>query len=87
MSVPDITLNKGMILLTQSASGLGIVMDNSPFVNAAVAKINDLEENYKVEDLILFDPTNATKFIYDDTNYYLVETDKIVYKENFIPPP
>ena len=84
---PDIVLNKNQVLLTQTTSGLGIVMDNSPFLNGTVALVNDLSGLCTAGDLVLFDPTNATKFIFEGDVYYLTTEDKIFYKENYIPPP
>lgn len=84
---PDIILNKGQILLTQTTSGLGIVMNNSPFINGTVELVNDLSDTWEVGDLVLFDPLEANKFSFDGDIFYLITEDKIFYKENYIPPP
>lgn len=87
MATPDITLNNNEILLTQVESGLGIYQDNNPFINGNVEMINDLEDIWRINDLVLFDPTYAIRFVFDNITYYLISTNKIQYKENYIPPP
>lgn len=85
MAAPDLTLNKGQILLIQSSTSLGIEVDNSPFLNGVVSLINDLSDLYIVGDLVLFDPTNATKFKYSSEDYFLITENKVFYKENIAP--
>lgn len=85
MAVPPLILKKGEILVYQGSSPLNIELQNSPFLNGAVALVSDLTDEYSVEDNVLFDPTNATKFKYDSVNYYLIKESDIKYKE--IPPP
>jgi hypothetical protein len=82
---PDITLNKGQILLTQSTSGLGVVMVNNSFLNGTVALINELSDVWAVGDLVLFNSKDATLFLFEEVTYYLITEDKCFYKENGAP--
>jgi hypothetical protein len=82
---PDITLNKGQILLTQSTSGLGIVMSNNSFLNGTVELVNELSDIWAVGDLVLFNPNDATLFDFEENTYYLTTEDKCFYKENGAP--
>jgi len=84
-SVPDITLNKGQALLTQTDSVLGITMDNNALLNGVVVLINELSDLWAVGNVVLFDPTGATILQYDEQTYYMVTEDKIFYKENGAP--
>ena len=85
MAVPDIIINKGQIVLSQSTSGWGIVMDNNDFLFGSVEIVNDLTEQYSVGDIVLFDPQGAKLFMYDDGTYYLTTEDKVYFKET-LPP-
>ena len=85
MAAPDIVINKSQIVLTQTTSGWGIVMDNNDFLFGNVEIVNDLSEQYIVNDIVLFDPQGAKMFMYDDTTFYLTTEDKIYFKETTPP--
>ena len=85
MAAPDIVINKGQIVLTQTTSGWGIVMDNNDFLFGNVEIVNDLSEQYILNDIVLFDPQGAKMFMYDDTTFYLTTEDKIYFKETTPP--
>lgn len=84
MAAPEIILNAGQVLLSQSSSTGGIVLDNSPFLFGKVEIVNELSDNYIVNDIVMFDPTGSTKFKYSGVDYFLVFEDKIYFKE--VPP-
>lgn len=86
MAAPDITLKEGTILLTQETSQLDIYQVNNAFINGRVEQVNDLDDVYSVNDIVLFDANEAVMFKYSDTTYYVAQVDKIFYKENFIAP-
>lgn len=85
MAAPDIVINKGQIVLTQTTSGWGIIMDNNDFLFGNVEIVNDLSEQYILNDIVLFDPQGAKMFMYDDTTFYLTTEDKIYFKETTPP--
>lgn len=85
MAAPDIVINKKQIVLTQSSSGWGIVMDNNDFLFGYVEIVNDLTDMYVVGDIVLFDPQGAKMFMYDDTTFYITTEDKIYFKETTPP--
>ena len=86
MALPDITLQKGQVLLIGVESNTGIVMDNSPYLFGYIAMVNDLSDSFNAGEYILFDPKGADKFLFDNVNYYFTTEDKIRFKENYIPP-
>lgn len=81
MPAPDIILNKGDILLTQSASGIGIELDNSALLNGLVELTNQLTDRYVNGDLVLFNPEGATILNYSSVDYFLTKESNIYYKE------
>lgn len=86
MALPDIILGKNKVLIVQSESGLNIYQENNSYINGTIEQISDLEDTYSVNDLVYFNANEATRFKFDNDTYYVVETDKIFYKENFIAP-
>lgn len=84
--IPDIVLERNKILLTQSASGLGIVPIGSSLLYGVVELISDLSDRYSAGNLVLFDPSGATNLQFDNVSYFLTTEDKLFYKENYAPP-
>lgn len=85
MAAIDIILNAGQIVLSQSTSWTGIVLDDSPLLFGSVEVINDLTDRFEVGNNVLFDPTNATKFSYSGIEYFLTTEDKVFFQEPFAP--
>jgi len=81
MPVPDLILEKGEYLISQTSSPLSIQLDNSPFLNGTIDDANDLAEKYLIGDIVLFDPSGATIIKHSGTDYYLTLEEKIRYKE------
>lgn len=86
MATPTITLNRNEILLVQTTSSLGIVMDDNPFLFGEVVMINAVDDQNEVGQIVLFNPLESTtaRFKYDGSTYFLVPTDKVRFTE--IPP-
>ncbi len=80
MAVP-IVLQKGQIVLTQTASLNDITFDNSPFTFGEVDSVSDLTNMYAVGDKVCYNPTGSYNFIYNGTDYVLTTEDKILFKE------
>ena len=83
MSLPSIILQSDELVVTETSSVFGIVFDDSPFLFGLIEKVNDLEDYYKVGQVVGFDPAGATKFIYSSTNYLLIKTEKIKFNEGY----
>jgi hypothetical protein len=82
MATPNIVLEKGYILLHQTAeSKIGIVMTNNNFLFAEAVSVNDLSDKYNLGDFVLFNPLEATLMVYDNATYFLTTEDKIIFKE------
>lgn len=76
MTLSDIILNKGEVLLSQIIIEY-IILDNSPYLYGNVEKANDLSDMYAKGDKVMFDADNATKFTVDGGYYYLVKEDDV----------
>lgn len=81
MPAPNIILQKGQILLSQTNSIISIDIDNSPFLFGLVELVNDLSDTYKVSDVVIFDPVDATILKSGGISYYLTTEDKILFQE------
>lgn len=82
MALNEFILQKGQILVQQvSMSGAKeeniVILDNSPFLNGKVSKVNDLSDKYTLDDYIVFDAGQATKFSLNGEYYYLIEENKV----------
>lgn len=80
MAVP-IVLQKGQIVLTQTASLNDITFDNSPFTFGEVDSVSDLTNTYAVGDKVCYNTEGSYNFIYNGTDYVLTTEDKILFKE------
>lgn len=88
MAAPDITLNKGQLLVTKSGSGLGIfIIGNTPYSFGSVEKVSDLSSGYVVGASILFNANakETASLMYGSTVYFLVN-EKDVTGTEVIPP-
>jgi hypothetical protein len=85
MAVPDLILNAGTILVTQSSSLIGIEMISQGFQTGLVALVNDLSDSSAVNDTIVFRQSDViAQLKYDSVIYYLVYERENIFKEN--PP-
>lgn len=85
MAVPNIILPKPYILLTQQDSGLGLEFVNSNIVFGYVEKVYDTSDRVAVGQSAMFDITQAQKFIYGSTMYYMIK-DEFVTGQEVLPP-
>lgn len=85
MALPDIVLNKGQIVLTQTTP-VSIELDNSGFQFGTVAIINDLCDRYTVNEVVLYDPAGSTRFKFDNVEYFLTTEDKVFFIDNSAAP-
>lgn len=81
MSLPSIILQADELIVTQSDSIFGIQFDDAPFIYGSIEKVSDLMDSYSVGQNVGFDPVRATKFIYSNTNYYLIKQSDIKFNE------
>ncbi len=85
MSAPDITLGKGLILVTQSSSILGIEFQSQGFLYGYVELVNDLSDMTAVGDTIVFMEKDViNSFRYGSSIYYVLNEGQNIFKEN--PP-
>ena len=54
-----------------------VVLDNSPFLYGIVQRVSDLSDMYAIDDYVLFDAGNATKFTLNGDYYYLTTEDNV----------
>ena len=78
---PDIVLNRGQLLLSQTTSSLGILSDTSGLLFGVVKIIYPTSENRTVGDIVLFNPDDAIRIIYTNVTYYLIDEIKTFFKE------
>jgi hypothetical protein len=87
MALTDFILKKGQIVMTTDVySASGMFLSAPPFTYGYVEKVNDLCDSYKVGDYVIFDPTKAIKFTFDNVYYYLIEEQYALLIEPFIAP-
>jgi hypothetical protein len=77
MTLSDLILEKGQIVLSQAVLELAPVLDNSPFLYGSVQRVSDLSDMYTIDDTVLFDAGTATKFSLDGGYYYLTTEDNV----------
>lgn len=81
MALPDIILYNNQILLSQSNSKLGVIIDSNNCIYGEVVAINDLS-SISIGDSLLFNPLNSISLIFDSNLYFLIDESKIIFKEN-----
>lgn len=81
MSVPNIVLLKNQVLLQENSSKLGIIVDNSDNLFGEVVGINDLVTKVDIGNIVLFNPSGCLIFRYNSDFFYIVDVDKIIFKE------
>lgn len=85
MAIPDITLGNGQILLHESSSTLGIVMNDMNLLRFGVVDaVYATADRTVAGDYVMFNPKEAQKFVYGSTVYYIVMEQNISGTE---PPP
>jgi hypothetical protein len=77
MALNEFILQKGQLFVQQvSMSGAKlenvVTLDNSPFLNGKISKVSDLSDLYSLDEYIIFDAGQATKFSLDGEYYYLI---------------
>lgn len=82
---PDIILNNGQILATQTDSGLGIEIQTPGFLFASVVMVSDTTDNSTLGQTFLFKESKAVTFKYGSTIYYQLHEDDVNFKE-VLPP-
>lgn len=80
MSVPNIVLLKNQVLLSQTYSKQGNIVDTIYCIFGEVVNINDLVTNVDIGDIVLFNPSESI-IITQGENYYITDVDKLIFKE------
>jgi hypothetical protein len=86
MTLSDLILKKGQILISQIIIE-NIYLDGSAFLYGNVEIANDLSDMYDIDDKVMFNPSNATRFSIDDTLYHLTTEDQVYSTFINITPP
>lgn len=81
MAVPNIVLLKKQVLIQENSSKLGIIVDNTVDIFGEVVSVNDLVDNVDIGNIVLFNPNGCLIFRYDNSFYYIVDNDRLIFKE------
>jgi hypothetical protein len=82
MGLEKLVLKNGQIALTElPRDAQDITLDNSPFLFGTIEAVNDLSDNYTVGSVVIFDATNALKFVFEGDYYFLITEDNIKLKQ------
>jgi hypothetical protein len=84
MPAPDVTLNSGQVLLTQTSSLLSIDASGTGLQFGEVELVSELDDRFSVGDVVLFDPKDANQLSFSGAIYFLTTEDKIFFNEQ--PP-
>lgn len=76
MTLSDIILKKEQILIRQIIIE-NIYLDGSAFLYGNVEIANDLSDMYNIDDKVMFNPSNATRFTINDILYHLTTEDQV----------
>ncbi len=87
MPIPTIILDKPYVLVSLQDSPQGIEpLGNTNFVFGYVEHVYDTCDKIEVGNYIYFDNSEQSGFSYENTIYYLIQDNKILFKEDYIPP-
>ena len=75
MTLSDIILKKGEIMLTQVV--IENIPNNSPFIFGNVERPSDLSDMYAIDDKVIFDNSKSISLTIEDVNYFLTTEDNI----------
>lgn len=85
MAATDLILNKPQILLTQSASALGIYVPVAGLLFGQVENVYETCDRYAIGDNVLFSPNDCIQLREGSVDYYLVEEQKVFFSEYLAP--
>lgn len=81
MASPDITLQKGEVLVTQGASSSGIIPLSATILFGYVELVSEMCDSFVAGDYVMFNSQSASKFLYGSTIYYIIQEQVISGKE------
>jgi hypothetical protein len=81
MAVPNIVLLKKQVLIQENSSKLGIIVNDGIDIFGEVVAANDLVNNVDIGDIVLFNPSDCLIFRYDNSFFYIIDNDKLIFKE------
>jgi hypothetical protein len=82
MPAPDIILDKPFLLVSLSASPLGIVPLKQGFVIGYVEKVYETSDKTETGQYVMFDKDKSRAFVYGSTVYYIVDENDSLFQEN-----
>lgn len=85
MSAPVIIFTKPQVILSETESWMSIKIDAAPFQFGQIESVADLVDGLQAGDRVMYDPTNAVRMLYEGEEYFLVDVDKVYFKET-VPP-
>lgn len=77
-----VVLNKGEYVLQQSTTSNGIIMDNNANLIGEIVVANDLATAYVQGDKVWFNPKGAVMYSQDNTKFYFIKEENILFKED-----
>jgi hypothetical protein len=81
MSVPNIVLLKNQVLLFQTNSKQGNIVDTVYCIFGEVVASNDLVTSVDIGDIVLFNPSESIIITQGGANYYITYVDNLIFKE------
>lgn len=80
MGLEKILLKENQVLVSQLPDA-NIFVSNSACLTGNVEAVNNLCDNYSVDQLVIFNPSSALKFVYESAFYYLLNEKDILITE------
>ena len=85
MPVPDIVLQKPLVLIEPSRSVLDGIGAGTPLGFGTIVLVNDLCDKWVVGQSVMYVTKDQTLIAYDNVQYVLTDENKVLYKENPAP--
>lgn len=76
-ALPDITLQKGQVLITQSDSSIGLVSVDNTLLFGQVEMVYATSDRITVGNVVMFDSQKAKRIMYGSTIYYLIDDEYV----------
>lgn len=81
MATPSITLNSGQVLISAAVSSAGISFSNANLVFGLLEMVFSTIDGFSVGEVICYEQGKGEAFIYDGTQYFLLDVRDIKFKE------
>lgn len=85
MPLSDIILGANEVLITDSASGLGVMPIDNNIAFGVIQAVSDVTDRFTVGNSVMFDPTKTRRFVYGSTVYRIANEENISGTETIVP--